>query len=251
MGGEDPVEPTRGTATVRPNSGPKGFSDAPRAVEKRTAQRTDVERFAEPSSVAPSSGRPAKRAAAPHAGGRRVDQGAPGPREGEHRPRPSSPSRTLWRVPGSSRGPWREGSDADVARAYGLTRSSVRQYLTLVRRLPADLLGQVEAVTDRDRLKRLSPRQLLAVAQVEGEGKRRPQARGSPTGAVRGPTFRCTAEGACVRTILARDAARPDDGRYVRPRHPRLDAMEQDHSWAKSAERYRALYRGLVDEGRG
>ena len=66
-----------------------------------------------------------------------------------------------------------EGSDADVARAYGLTRASVCQYLTLVRRLPADLLDKVEAVTDRDRLKRLSLRQLLAGAEVEGEGKRR------------------------------------------------------------------------------
>jgi hypothetical protein len=68
-----------------------------------------------------------------------------------------------------------EGSDADVARAYGLTGASVCQYLTLVRRLPADLLDQVEAVTDRDRLKRLSLRQPLAVAQVEGEGMRRRQ----------------------------------------------------------------------------
>ncbi len=47
-----------------------------------------------------------------------------------------------------------EGSDADVARAYGLTRASVCQYLTLVRRLPSDLLDEVEVVTDRDRLKR-------------------------------------------------------------------------------------------------
>jgi DNA-binding transcriptional regulator YdaS (Cro superfamily) len=68
-----------------------------------------------------------------------------------------------------------EGSDADVARAYGLTRASVCQYLTLVRRLPSDLLDEVEAVTDRNRLKRLSLRQLLAVAHVEGEGRRRRQ----------------------------------------------------------------------------
>lgn len=70
------------------------------------------------------------------------------------------------------------GSDAGVARAYGLTRASVCQYLTLVRRLPADLLDQVEAVTDRDRLRRLSLRQLLAVAQVGGEGARRRRLQG-------------------------------------------------------------------------
>ena len=67
------------------------------------------------------------------------------------------------------------GSEAEVARACGLTRAGVNQYLTLVRRLPADLLDQAEAVVERGRLKRISLRQLLATAQIEGEGKRRRQ----------------------------------------------------------------------------
>lgn len=66
-----------------------------------------------------------------------------------------------------------EGSAADVARAFGMTRAGVSQYLSLVRRLPGDLLDQVEALVDRDRLQRLSLRQLLAVSRMEGEGKRR------------------------------------------------------------------------------
>jgi hypothetical protein len=45
------------------------------------------------------------------------------------------------------------GTPAGVARAYGVTRASVCQYLTLLRRLPAELL---EAVQEEGRAPRTS-----------------------------------------------------------------------------------------------
>jgi len=52
---ENPEDPTRGTATIRLNPDLEGFSDAHRALERRTAQQAAVKRFAEPSSVAPQA----------------------------------------------------------------------------------------------------------------------------------------------------------------------------------------------------
>jgi hypothetical protein len=65
------------------------------------------------------------------------------------------------------------GTAAGVARAYGVTRASVCQYLTLLRRLPAEVLEAVEVEKDPDRLKQLTLRKLLAEALVGGQGDRR------------------------------------------------------------------------------
>lgn len=71
------------------------------------------------------------------------------------------------------------GTAAGVARAYGVTRASVCQYLTLLRRLPAEVLAEVEVEKDPARLKQLTLRKLLEAAQAERlervvSGERRP-----------------------------------------------------------------------------
>jgi DNA-directed RNA polymerase sigma subunit (sigma70/sigma32) len=66
-----------------------------------------------------------------------------------------------------------EGSDADVARAFGMTRAGICQYLTLVRRLPADLLDAVAAETDPRLVRRLSLRRILQAAAVGKDEARR------------------------------------------------------------------------------
>jgi DNA-binding transcriptional regulator YdaS (Cro superfamily) len=66
-----------------------------------------------------------------------------------------------------------EGSDADVARAFGMTRAGVCQYLTLVRRLPAELLDQVEAETDPRCLRKLTLRRLLEAAAADDPERQR------------------------------------------------------------------------------
>ena len=65
------------------------------------------------------------------------------------------------------------GTASEVARALGLTRAGVCQYLGLLRRLPADLLDRVEAEEEPARLKEVSLRKLMAIAKMERAGERR------------------------------------------------------------------------------
>lgn len=67
----------------------------------------------------------------------------------------------------------RHRTAAGVARAFGITRASVCQYLTLLRRLPTEVLAQVEAEKDAAKLKGFTLRKLLDVAKVEGPAERR------------------------------------------------------------------------------
>jgi hypothetical protein len=67
----------------------------------------------------------------------------------------------------------RHGTVAGVARAYGVTKASVCQYLTLLRRLPPEVLAELKVETDPARRKQLKLRRLLEVAQVEGKGAQR------------------------------------------------------------------------------
>ena len=73
----------------------------------------------------------------------------------------------------------RHGTAAGVARAYGVTGASVRQDLTLLRRLPAEVLAEVEVEKDPEKLRRLTLRRLLESTRVkgQGEGRVRPYAR--------------------------------------------------------------------------
>jgi ParB-like chromosome segregation protein Spo0J len=65
------------------------------------------------------------------------------------------------------------GTASEVARALGLTRAGVSQYLTLLRRLPPDLLAKVESEQEPARLREMSLRNLMAIAKLEGVGDRR------------------------------------------------------------------------------
>ncbi|HTP29811.1 MAG TPA: hypothetical protein VMK12_29645 [Anaeromyxobacteraceae bacterium] len=65
------------------------------------------------------------------------------------------------------------GTAADVARDLRFTNAGVSQYLTILRRLPPDLLDRVEAEQEPNRLKEMSLRKLLAIAKVERAGERR------------------------------------------------------------------------------
>jgi hypothetical protein len=67
----------------------------------------------------------------------------------------------------------RHGTAAEVARAYCVTRASVCQYLTLLRRLPPDLLARVEFEQEPARLREMSLRNLMAIAKLDGVGDRR------------------------------------------------------------------------------
>jgi ParB-like chromosome segregation protein Spo0J len=55
----------------------------------------------------------------------------------------------------------------EVAQAFGVTREEVCQYLTLLRRLPADLVSAVEKEKRPEVLRKLSYRKLLAIARSE------------------------------------------------------------------------------------
>jgi hypothetical protein len=59
----------------------------------------------------------------------------------------------------------RLGSYGKVAREYGVTREEVWQYVSIVRRLPANVLGVVERAGDPMPDRRYSLRQLLKVAK--------------------------------------------------------------------------------------
>jgi hypothetical protein len=54
----------------------------------------------------------------------------------------------------------------EVAREFGVTREEVCQYLTLLRRLPADLVASIETETRAEVLRTLSYRRLLAQARA-------------------------------------------------------------------------------------
>jgi hypothetical protein len=57
------------------------------------------------------------------------------------------------------------GSYREVARAFGVTRAEVCQYMALLRRLPAELVHAVENETRPEILRRMSYRRLLARAR--------------------------------------------------------------------------------------
>ena len=68
----------------------------------------------------------------------------------------------------------RHGTAAGVARALGVTRASVCQYLTLLRRLPPDVLAAVEREKDPAKAKAFTLRRLLrAAADARGGRSRR------------------------------------------------------------------------------
>jgi hypothetical protein len=67
----------------------------------------------------------------------------------------------------------RHGTASGVARAHGLTRAGVSPYLTLLRRLPTDLLARVESEQEPVRLRATSLRKRMAIAKLEGVGDRR------------------------------------------------------------------------------
>lgn len=55
----------------------------------------------------------------------------------------------------------KHGTAAGVARAFGVTGASVCQYLTLLRRLPPELLAEVEGEKDPAKLRAYTLRALL------------------------------------------------------------------------------------------
>ena len=67
------------------------------------------------------------------------------------------------------------GSYAEAARHFGVTREEVCQYVALVRRLPAEFVGEVEAERDPAVLRVLSMRRLLSIAR-EPDGRARSEA---------------------------------------------------------------------------
>jgi hypothetical protein len=58
-------------------------------------------------------------------------------------------------------------SYSEVAQEFGVTREEVCQYLTLLRRLPADLVSAVEMETRPEILRTLPYRKLLAMARSD------------------------------------------------------------------------------------
>lgn len=63
-----------------------------------------------------------------------------------------------------------DGSYGKVAERFGVSREEVCHYVTVVTRLPADLVAVVEAEREPLRLRRFSLRALLRVARVKGLG---------------------------------------------------------------------------------
>jgi DNA-binding transcriptional regulator YdaS (Cro superfamily) len=55
---------------------------------------------------------------------------------------------------------------AEVAAKFGVTRAAVCQYLTIVRRLPADAVAAVEAEVAPARLPTLSMKRLVGIARL-------------------------------------------------------------------------------------
>lgn len=60
-----------------------------------------------------------------------------------------------------------EGSYGKVAARFGVSREEVCHYVTLVKRLPADLIGAIEGELDPNVRQRLSLRALLGIARLD------------------------------------------------------------------------------------
>ena len=67
----------------------------------------------------------------------------------------------------------KHGTAAGVARACGVTRASVCQDLTLLRRLPAEVLEAGEVERDPVEGRRLTLRKLLETIRMKGQGEGR------------------------------------------------------------------------------
>lgn len=63
-------------------------------------------------------------------------------------------------------------SQAEIAAQFGVTRQEVCQYLTLVKRLPVDVIRRIERESVPRRLRRLSLRRLLTIARVPTAAQR-------------------------------------------------------------------------------
>ncbi len=61
-----------------------------------------------------------------------------------------------------------EGSYGKVARRFGVTREEVCRYVTVLKRLPAELVAAVEGEPDPHRQRRFTLRALLRVARLKG-----------------------------------------------------------------------------------
>lgn len=68
----------------------------------------------------------------------------------------------------------KHGTAAGVARACGVTRASVCQDLTLLRRLPAEVLEAVEVEKDPVEGRQVTLRRLLTASRTKAGGEPRP-----------------------------------------------------------------------------
>lgn len=66
-----------------------------------------------------------------------------------------------------------EGSYGKVAKKFGVTREEVCHYVTLVKRLPPDVVAAVEAETNPMRCRPLSLRALLGIARLDDAERQR------------------------------------------------------------------------------
>lgn len=66
-----------------------------------------------------------------------------------------------------------EGSYGKVAKKFGVTREEVCHYVTLVKRLPADLVVAVEGEGDPLRARRFNLRALLRIARLSDSRQQR------------------------------------------------------------------------------
>ncbi len=62
-----------------------------------------------------------------------------------------------------------DASYADVAKQHGVTREEVCHYVTLLKRLPADMIARVEDEAAGRKRGRLSLRKLLGIARLDDE----------------------------------------------------------------------------------
>ena len=60
-----------------------------------------------------------------------------------------------------------EGSYGNAAKRFGVTREEVCQYVTLVKRLPPDVVATVENERDPSHIRGLSLRALLGIARLD------------------------------------------------------------------------------------
>ena len=66
-----------------------------------------------------------------------------------------------------------EGSYGKVAKKFGVTRQEVCHYVTVVRRLPPDLVASVENETNQKQVRRMNLRALLGIARMDGVRQQR------------------------------------------------------------------------------